>query len=69
LGFEPNVNYFSAPMIAPIAAPVPTYRGSPPRMSRHVHSPASEGSYVADPDGFEIQISGIARPGDSQYKA
>ena len=24
--------------------------------------------YVADPDGFEIQISGIARPGDSAYK-
>ena len=24
--------------------------------------------YVADPDGFEVQISGIARPGDSAYK-
>ena len=24
--------------------------------------------YVTDPDGFEIQISGIARPGDPAYK-
>ena len=25
--------------------------------------------HVKDPDGFEVQISGVARPGDSLYKA
>ena len=24
--------------------------------------------YVEDPDGFDLQISGVARPGDSLYK-
>jgi hypothetical protein len=23
---------------------------------------------VQDPDGFDLQISGLAKPGDSQYK-
>jgi len=32
--------------------------GGPNYVSFHVH----------DPDGFDLQISGIAKPGDSQYK-
>ena len=42
-------------------------RGLTPRMDTN-GGPNYVSFHVKDPDGFDLQISGLAKPGDSQYK-
>jgi catechol 2,3-dioxygenase-like lactoylglutathione lyase family enzyme len=42
-------------------------RGLTPRMDTN-GGPNYVSFHVQDPDGFDLQISGLAKPGDSQYK-
>jgi catechol 2,3-dioxygenase-like lactoylglutathione lyase family enzyme len=42
-------------------------RGLKPRLDTN-GGPNYVSFHVQDPDGFDLQISGIAKPGDSQYK-
>ncbi len=42
-------------------------RGLTPRLDTN-GGPNYVSFHVQDPDGFDLQISGIAKPGDSQYK-
>jgi catechol 2,3-dioxygenase-like lactoylglutathione lyase family enzyme len=42
-------------------------RGLKPRMDTN-GGPNYVSFHVPDPDGFDLQISGLAKPGDSQYK-
>jgi catechol 2,3-dioxygenase-like lactoylglutathione lyase family enzyme len=42
-------------------------RGLSPRMDTN-GGPNYVSFHVKDPDGFDLQISGLAKPGDSQYK-
>ena len=42
-------------------------RGLKPRMDTN-GGPNYVSFHVQDPDGFDLQISGLAKPGDSQYK-
>ncbi len=42
-------------------------RGLNPRLDAGGSSPNYVSYHVADPDGFDLQISGIATPGDSRY--
>lgn len=43
-------------------------RGLTPRLDTGGDVPHYVSFHVADPDGFDLQISGIAKPGDSQYE-
>lgn len=43
-------------------------RGLSPRLDTGGDTPNYVSFHVSDPDGFDLQISGIAEPGDSQYK-
>ena len=43
-------------------------RGLNPRLDAGGSSPNYVSFHVADPDGFDLQISGTAKPGDSRYK-
>lgn len=43
-------------------------RGLKPRLDTGGTTPNYSSFHVADPDGFDLQISGVAKPGDSQYK-
>ena len=42
-------------------------RGFNPRLDAGGSSPNYVSYHVPDPDGFDLQISGTARPGDSRY--
>jgi len=45
-------------------------RGLKPRLDTGGGSPPNYSSFhVNDPDGFDLQISGVPAPGDSQYKS
>ncbi len=43
-------------------------RGLTPRLDKGGDTPNYVSFHVDDPDGFDLQISGIARPGDSEYE-
>ena len=43
-------------------------RGLKPRLDTGGSTPNYSSFHVQDPDGFDLQISGIAKPGDSAYK-
>ena len=43
-------------------------RGLSPRLDTGGDIPNYVSFHVSDPDGFDLQISGIAEPGDSQYE-
>jgi hypothetical protein len=43
-------------------------RGLTPRLDTGGDTPNYVSFHVEDPDGFDLQISGIAQPGDSQYE-
>ena len=43
-------------------------RGLTPRLDTGGDTPNYVSFHVDDPDGFDLQISGIAEPGDSQYE-
>jgi len=43
-------------------------RGLSPRIDKGGDTPNYVSFHVEDPDGFDLQISGIARPGDSEYE-
>jgi hypothetical protein len=43
-------------------------RGLKPRLDTGGNVPNYSSFHVQDPDGFDLQISGVARPGDSAYK-
>jgi catechol 2,3-dioxygenase-like lactoylglutathione lyase family enzyme len=43
-------------------------RGLTPRLDKGGDTPNYVSFHVEDPDGFDLQISGIAKPGDSEYE-
>jgi catechol 2,3-dioxygenase-like lactoylglutathione lyase family enzyme len=43
-------------------------RGLTPRLDKGGDTPNYVSFHVDDPDGFDLQISGIAQPGDSEYE-
>ncbi|MGH9322120.1 MAG: VOC family protein [Vicinamibacteria bacterium] len=43
-------------------------RGLTPRLDKGGDTPNYVSFHVEDPDGFDVQISGIAKPGDSEYE-
>jgi catechol 2,3-dioxygenase-like lactoylglutathione lyase family enzyme len=43
-------------------------RGLTPRLDKGGDTPNYVSFHVADPDGFDLQISGMAKPGDSEYE-
>lgn len=43
-------------------------RGLTPRLDKGGDTPNYVSFHIADPDGFDLQISGIAKPGDSEYE-
>jgi catechol 2,3-dioxygenase-like lactoylglutathione lyase family enzyme len=43
-------------------------RGLTPRLDKGGDTPHYVSFHVEDPDGFDLQISGIAQPGDSEYE-
>ncbi len=43
-------------------------RGLTPRLDKGGDTPNYVSFHVDDPDGFDLQISGIAMPGDSEYE-
>lgn len=43
-------------------------RGLTPRLDKGGDTPNYVSFHVADPDGFDLQLSGIAGPGDSEYE-
>lgn len=43
-------------------------RGLTPRLDKGGDTPNYVSFHVPDPDGFDLQISGIAKPGDSEYE-
>lgn len=43
-------------------------RGLTPRLDKGGDIPNYVSFHVDDPDGFDLQISGIAKPGDSEYE-
>jgi catechol 2,3-dioxygenase-like lactoylglutathione lyase family enzyme len=43
-------------------------RGLTPRLDKGGDTPNYVSFHVEDPDGFDLQISGMAKPGDSEYE-
>jgi hypothetical protein len=43
-------------------------RGLSPRLDKGGDTPNYVSFHVEDPDGFDLQISGTAKPGDSEYE-
>lgn len=43
-------------------------RGLTPRLDKGGDTPNYVSFHVEDPDGFDLQISGIAKPGDTEYE-